>query len=110
MDPIQAYQQAARELKTATAQAERLAKVVTQGASALRIWKTAMVSDVQVGFPAEIALNPRTLAINPADWPTAQAIAESLGGFHRAKFALQAAYNAIPGSQKDIVQPPHSFE
>jgi hypothetical protein len=69
-----------------------------------------MVSNVQTGFPMEIALGRNTPSINAREWPTADAIAESLAGYHRAKSELQRAYDAIPESQRDIVRRPDSFE
>ena len=47
-----------------------------------------MVSNVQAGFPAEIALSRNTLSIDATSWPTGQLIRETLSQYHKKKFAL----------------------
>ena len=98
MDPITRYQQAVQGLLSAIAGAERLSQMVSNGAPVLRNWRGGMVSNSQVGFPAELALGP-TPSINASEWPTGQQIAEALGRYHKAKSELRMAYDAIPDAR-----------
>ena len=109
MDPISQYQQAAATLKATIAEAERVVRVVTGGASALREWRKTMVSNSKGGFPMEIGLSPHSPSINASEWPTGQQIADALQRYHQAKQALRNAHSAIPEGQRSVVQAPETF-
>lgn len=109
MGPIEQYQQAVAEVKAAIGEAERLVRIVSSGAAALREWKRMMMSNVQGGFPMEIALSPHSPTINGSEWPTGQQLAVALQRYHQAKQTLQNAYSAIPDSQRSVVQAPETF-
>lgn len=110
MDAISQYQQAVTNLKAAKSEAERVARVVSEGASALREWRKTMVSNAQGGFPMEIALSRSNPNINASEWPTGQQIADALQKYHQAKQALGNAYSAIPEGQRRVVQAPETFD
>jgi hypothetical protein len=109
MDAIEKYQAAGIELKNAIASAERLVKIIRDGALVLQDWKRVMVSNAQVGFPAEVALT-RSPSINASDWPTGQQLAEALRRYHNARGDLRRAYDAIPEAQRDAIRGPQSYE
>lgn len=109
MNPIEKYQEALNELKASIAHAEELVKAVSTEATILRDWKHAMMSDVQGGFPPEIALARDRPSISGREWPTAQQLADALQRYHKARSELQNAWNAIPESQRDVVQQPEGY-
>ena len=109
MNPIEKYQQAVNELKASIAHAEQLVKVMSTAATILSGWKRAMISDVQGGFPPEIALARDRPSISGREWPTAQQLADALQRYHKARSELQNAWNAIPESQRDVVQRPEAY-
>ena len=109
MGAIEQYQQAVAEIKAAIGEAERLVRIVSSGATALREWKRMMMANVQDGFPPEIALSPRSPTINGSEWPTGQQLADALQRYHQAKQNLRNAYSAIPDGQRSVVQAPETF-
>ena len=109
MEPIAQYQQAVAALKSAIAGAERVVRVVTGGASALRDWRKTMVSNSSGGFPMEVALSRQSPSINASDWPSGQQIADALQQYHQAVTTLRNSYSAIPESQRGVVQAPDTF-
>lgn len=110
MNPIEKYQQAVNELKASIAHAEQLVKVVSTGATILSSdWKHAMISGVQGGFLPETALARDRPSISGREWPTAQQLADALQRYHKARSELQNAWDAIPGSQRDVVQRPEAY-
>lgn len=109
MSAISDYQTSLEALKSATAEAERIARIVSSGAASLSKWREGMVSDVPGGFPAEIALNPRSPRIGGREWPTAQMIADSLQRYHSAVADVRTKYAAIPETERGVVTSPQSI-
>lgn len=108
MSAIENYQQAVSEIQAAIHEAERMVQIVSSGAALLRNnWKRTMMSNVDGGFPAEIALSSKSF--NGREWPTGQQLADVLVRYHNACRNLQNAYRAIPDSQRAVVQEPEEF-
>jgi hypothetical protein len=107
---IAAYQTAIGQLQAAQKQVEQYVRIIEHAAGLLNRdgWKTAMMSNVQGGFPAEIAFSRRE-GINGSDWPTAQQLADALVAWHNAKQAVKNAYQAIHASERSVVQPPDKY-
>jgi hypothetical protein len=104
---IELYKQATDEVMDAMRNAERVAGIVRHGADVLGQWKRAIVANCQGAFPPEIGMNPNAPTINASEWPSGQQIADALGRFHDARIRLKNAYQAIPDSERSVVQPPN---
>lgn len=101
-DPIQAYQEAIRNLETSTMRVERLIGETINGAKALQDWKHVTIADGKTEFPAEAMVH----TINPDNWPSAQQLAEILSGWHQTRQVANNAWNAIPRERRTSLQPP----
>lgn len=104
-DPIRAYLDARNNLEQAAQRAERMVGIILGAAIKLRDWKRVMVSNANVGFPAEIALTTQN-SIRADEWPTAQQLAEALAQWHQARSAARSAWSAVPSSDRPGIQPP----
>lgn len=106
-DPIAAYQQALQKYEHAKRAVEAMVSLIDVAATALkRDWRRVGVSNVNIGFPAEVILIPGNLSINGSDWPDGKRLAETLAGYHSAKHELDNAYARIPDSYRSVIQPP----
>jgi len=104
-DPIADYQEALTNLDTYRRVAERIVGIITDGATELQRWRGVRVANTKpaIPFPAKIA---RDRSIKADQWPTGQAIAEALAGYHDALHEVGNTYLSIPSDQKGVVRPP----
>jgi hypothetical protein len=106
VETVEVYLEALRRLKEATAAAQAVVRVVTEGARALGRWQEVVVSDIGGGaYPAEVGLR-RVPGISARDWPSAEAIHNALVTFHEARVAVTHAWGAIPQERWDVLPPP----
>lgn len=106
-DPIAAYQQAVQKYEQAKRAVEEMVSLIDAAATALkRDWRRVGVSNVNVGFPAEVNLIRGNPSINGSNWPDGKRLAETLAGCHSAKHELDNAYRQIPDAQRSVIQPP----
>ena len=103
-DPIRKYIDAKAELDSLLEKVDKLQKLINDIGSALRNPFRFMVSNVNVGFPPEIAM-ARVPTSNAQDWPNAQQIAELLSSLHRVYKNAQNSYFAIPERDRQNVAP-----
>jgi hypothetical protein len=108
-DPIREYLDARARLDNQTRLTEAVVKVVLDGANALREWRRALVANVSGGgFPAELVMNERSPTINGREWPSAQQIADALGAWHDAHWAMRSAWDRVPLELQGGLKPPQS--
>ena len=108
-DRLETYSIAILKYEEAVRGARRISEVINRGATALRNWEQVMVTDVQGEFPKDFEHSSRSENnLTGKEWPGAQQIADALLTFHRAKRDLEAAYEAIPGEQRNAIKPPDS--
>jgi len=103
-DPVRKYIETKAELDSLLEKVERLQKLIDNVSNALRDPFRFMVSNVNVGFPPEIAMG-RVPTLNAQDWPSAQQIAEFLSSLHRVYKNARIAYFAIPERDRCNVVP-----
>jgi len=109
MDKVEVYQAALRRLSEATAAAQAVVRVVTEGARALARWQEVMVSNVSGGgYPAEV-VNRNAPGINAREWLSAEAIHNVLVAFHDARVAVVHAWGAIPQERRVGLAPPPAW-
>lgn len=99
-DPLIEYDNAQRRRDQATNKCDRLREIVMKAADALRDWRVAAVSNINIPLPS----STRT-SIDAKTWPTAQQIAETLAEFHAADHALDSAIRRLPKSMQDRLTP-----
>ncbi len=104
-DPIQAYQEAIRNLESGTMRVEKLIDGIIEIAKKLQDWKHVTVSDGKTGFPAEAMGH----SINLGDWPSPQQLTGSLSGWHKTRQAANNAWHAIPRERRTSLQPPPEY-
>lgn len=104
--PIEAYQVAFRAYKATEQQADRMASHVVEAGRALQNWRTVMFANLNVGFPAEIALSSRSPSIDGKNWPNVQTLAETIARYHQEKHELDNAWRRIPESDRIGLQAP----
>ena len=109
MDAIERYQQAVNELKAASSGAERIVKIVLEGAGSLRDWKHALVANSTGGFPPELG-SSRNAPLNANEWPSGQQIADSLIRYHDARSEVRKAYEAVKDIHRGVLKPPESYD
>lgn len=102
-NPISEYQSKLKQLREATQAVERVVKTVINGADNLKYWRDVVVSGGG-GFPPHLMGSNRT--INADDWPTGQQIGQLLSRWHSVRFETQQAYERIPLSEREGIQPP----
>jgi hypothetical protein len=105
-DPIREYLDARARLDNQTRLTEAVVKIVRDGANALSEWRRAVVANVSGGFPAELVMNERSPTINGHEWPSAQQIADALGAWHSAHWAMRSAWDRVPSELRGGLVPP----
>lgn len=102
-DPVRRYLDALKKVQQARAKVERVVGVVTDAGKKLGKWQEVSVSDVNVGFPAELLGGP---SISGREWPTAQELAEALAAWHNARHEARNAWSGVPGPDRSGLQSP----
>ena len=100
-NPIADYQQAVKNLETATREAQRIADVVVDVGTKLRNWKRVSVANSGIGFPTG-----HDISVDASMWPTAQKVGEAIAQYHSAWTAAHNAWSAIPADNRAGLQPP----
>ncbi len=107
-DEIEAYQTALGTLINAEKVADKLAEIISDGADKMTNWKIVSVVETTPEFrwPPEVGgMRPR-VEISGKNWPTVFDIGEALTAYHRAKFAVGAAWKKVPAERRVGLQPP----
>lgn len=102
-DPIRKYLDARNEFDQATRNAGRLTDIIVEAGRHLQRWQEVTVSNVGVGFPAELIGGP---SIDAHQWPTAEELAEVLASWHDARHTTRNAWRAVPDSDHQGLQSP----
>jgi hypothetical protein len=106
-DPIRNYSKANDELDKAIARVQKLQMIISDvGRELNRKPYDFAVSNIGVGFPAEVSLNPNAFSLNANEWPTAKVVAEALSDLHKKRDAVQNAWYALSDADKKLVKKP----
>jgi hypothetical protein len=103
---IEEYQIALRTHEDATRKCDQNAAMIHHASKVLNNWRTAIVSNIDAGFPMELALSRSTPSIDAAQWPTARQIGIDMAAYHATKSAARQAHSQIPEAQRAVVLPP----
>lgn len=103
---IEEYQVALRAHDLATQKCDQNAAIIHHASKVLNSWRTAIVSNIDAGFPMELALSSGTPSIDAAQWPTARQIGIDMAAYHATKSAARQAHALIPEAQRAVVLPP----
>lgn len=108
-DPIRKYLDAKKELDEDLKKMEKLQSLIASVASALNEPYSFMVSNVDVGFPAEVALIRGIPSLNANDWPSARDIAVALASLHQKRRNVINLWATIPKADQRNLIPPESM-
>ena len=104
-DPIRKYSDAIGELEKARDKVARLEEITGRMYSYLRSPYELMISNVSVGFPAEVTFGKNVNNFNGSDWPQIQQIAEALANLHDKRGAVEQAWHSLSDTDKGLVNP-----
>jgi len=106
-DPVRKYLDGKAKLDKALSEVQKLASVVEPIGSALRRdpWHL-IVSNIDVGFPAEVSLVSGIPTLNAQQWPNAKQIAETLAAMHHAQHEVSNLWATVPTKDKGNLTPP----
>jgi len=108
-DPIRKYSDAIGELNKATAQVLAIASIIRDVAHAINTNPyQLMVSNVDIGFPPEVAMARGIPSLNADNWPSAKQIAEALSNLHQKRHEVDNLWHSLSDADKNIVSPPPS--
>jgi hypothetical protein len=105
-DPIRKYSDAIGELEKVRAQVMRLQETIGRMNSYLENPYELMISNVSVGFPAEVTLGRNIHNFNANDWPQIKQIAEALANLHNKRKVIEEAWHNLSDTDKGLVNPP----
>lgn len=105
-DPVRKYLNSKIELDKVEQKVQNMAKMIAEVGDALKRdpW-SFMVSNVDVGFPPEVAMS-RSPSLNANDWLTARQIAELLAAMHRARHDAVNAWMSLEKTDRENLSPP----
>ncbi len=105
-DPIRKYLDAKIKLDKAKQKVNDMTKLIVEVGNALNRnpW-SFMVSNVDVGFPPEVAMGG-SRSLNANNWPTAKNIAELLSAMHDARHEAVNAWASLSQSDRSNLTPP----
>lgn len=104
-DPIRAYSASIEELNRAKAKVQQIQEIIASVLGALHKPFEFMVSNVDVGFPPEVAMT-QVPTLNANDWPSAKQIAEAISNLHDKQRKAEHAYRSLSKADQQIVSPP----
>ena len=104
-DPIRKYSDATKEFEKATGQVKQLEEIVGRMLIYLRKPYELMISNVSVGFPAEVTLGRNVTNFNANDWPQIQQIAEALANLHNKRKVVEDVWHNLSDTDKKLVNP-----
>jgi hypothetical protein len=105
-DPIRKYSDAIKELEKATEQVVRLREIIGGLYSGLQNPYELVISNVSVGFPAEVTFGRNIRDFNANDWPQIKSIAEALVNLHNKRKVVDEAWQNLSDTDKGLVNPP----
>lgn len=107
-DPIRKYLDAKAELDTALSKVRKLAAIIEPIGSALKRgdpWHV-MVSNIDVGFPPEVALVSNMPTLNANEWPSAKQIAEAWAAMHEVQHKVSNLWASVRDKDRKNLSPP----
>lgn len=106
-DPVRKYLDAKAELDKAEQRVQNMARKIAEAGDALRRdpW-SFMVSNVDVGFPPEVAMSSAAHSLNAREWLTAKQIAEELSAMHKAQHEAVNLWTALSNADRQNLTPP----
>ncbi len=108
-DPIRKYSDALSELSKAELKVQSIASIIRVTAKAMNTNPYQMtVSNVDVGFPPEVAVARGIPHLNADNWPSAKQIAEALSSLHQKRHGVDNLWHSLSDEDKEIVSPPPS--
>ncbi|MGE0605503.1 MAG: hypothetical protein AB7O62_00145 [Pirellulales bacterium] len=111
-DPIAAYQEAIAALQEARRRAEEMATFIADVHRKLSTgsrWPAIAVTGQPGPWPKHHGSDNAHRTIDGSRWPDISQLASALSGYHAADAAAEAAYNAVPEAQRNVVSPPTNF-
>ena len=105
-DPLRKYLDSKAQMDAAIAKIRHLTSTITSVAQALQDPWSFMVSNVKVGFPAEVAMGGAKFTLNADTWPSAEKIAEELAALHKARHQAISLWSSLSKSDKENLTPP----
>ncbi len=105
-DPIRKYLDAKNELDKALSTVEGLKSIIGEVAKALNKPYSFMVSNVNVGFPAEVAMAGGIPTLNADEWPSAKQIAETLAALHKEHHQVRNLWFSLSETDRKNLAPP----
>lgn len=105
-DPIRKYSDAIKELEKATEQVVRLREIIGGMYSGLQNPYELMISNISVGFPAEVTLGRNIRNFNANEWPQIKQVAEVLANLHNKRKVVEEVWNNLSDTDKGLINPP----
>ena len=109
-EPIRRYLDTKANLDKAYAEVQQMRALIAEVGQKLLNPYNFMISNVSVGFPAEVAMGGGVPTLNADNWPSAKQIAENLTSLHRVYHEVQNAWMAIPESDRKNLIPPSDMK
>jgi len=104
-DPIRMYLDAKAGLDKASLNVQQMRDLIAEVGQNLLHPYNFMVSNVNVGFPPEVAMG-RVPTLNADKWPSAKQIADNLVSLHKAYRQVQNAWMSISEADRKNLTPP----
>jgi len=106
-DPVRKYLDGKAKLDKALSEVQNLASIVESTGKALKHNPGhLMVSNIDVGFPPEVALVSSSYMLDAHKWPTAKQIAEKLVAMHQAQHEVSILWASISDKDRKNLSPP----
>jgi len=108
-DPIRKYSNAISELDKANSKVLAIGRIIKDVADAINTKPYKfIVSNINVGFPAEVSLARGIPTLDARIWPTAQQIAEAISNLHQKRREVEHLWNSLSAHDQNIVNAPPS--
>jgi diacylglycerol kinase family enzyme len=104
-DPIRKYSESNDELEKARTKVQKVQAIIVEVGQALNYPYQFVISNVGVGFPAEVTHSSMAKSLNANEWPTAKQIAEVIADLHQRRQHLESAWHSLSDADKNIVKP-----
>jgi len=105
-DPIRKYLDAKAQMDKAFTHVRNLTSNIVAVGQALQDPLHFMVSNVDVGFPAEVAMGGAKFTLNADKWLSAKQIAEDLASLHRARHQAISLWGSLSQTDKENLASP----
>jgi len=106
-DPVRKYLDGRARLEQALSKVNELASVVGPVGNALESDPLHLiVSNIDVGFPPEVAFSYRTPTLDAHKWPSAKQIAETLAAMHKAIHEVSNLWASVSVKDRANLTPP----